>query len=94
MEGMAGQISKHTVKPHVYAEIGTQFTSANKAACVSMEIQKLCYECTQTSSLSAPRGLSSLRLIYIAPIVYSVDGFVPDIRFQALDLKYVKLPIF
>lgn len=28
---MAKQISKHTVKPHIYAEIGSQSGSANKA---------------------------------------------------------------
>lgn len=28
---MAKQISKHTVKPHIYAEIGSQSRSANKA---------------------------------------------------------------
>lgn len=31
IDGMAKQISKHTVKPHIYAEIGSQSRSANKA---------------------------------------------------------------
>lgn len=38
---MAKQISKHTVKPHIYAEIGSQSRSANKAVDMCLRPQTI-----------------------------------------------------
>lgn len=41
IDGMAEQISKHTVKPHIYAEIGSQSNSANKAVDMCSRLQTI-----------------------------------------------------